>query len=190
MTDLPEETGFIPDPDWYRTTYGEDWRFSESVNMAIGQGEVQVTPLQVARWYSAIANGGSLPTPYLVAQYGLIGEDLHARARAGADPIGHQAGSDRDDPQRHLRGDDRRASARRSSSSATRRCKRLASAARPARRKPAAATRSRTPGSPRYAPRENPQVVVVAMVETSGEGSEVAAPIVREVMETYFGMTN
>ena len=41
-----------------------------------------------------------------------------------------------------------------------------------------------------YAPRENPQVVVVGMVETSGEGSEVAAPIARQVLETYFGLTN
>jgi penicillin-binding protein 2 len=37
-----------------------------------------------------------------------------------------------------------------------------------------------------YAPRENPQIVIVTMVENGGEGSEVAAPITRRILEYYF----
>ena len=95
LTDLPEQTGLDRRPRLVSHDLRRRLAFSEEVNMSIGQGYVQVTPLQVARWYSAIANGGSLPTPYLVSQYGLIGDAPTPGARAGADADQHQAGSDR-----------------------------------------------------------------------------------------------
>ena len=186
---MTEDPGFIPNPDWKLTSTGIPWTFSDSVNIAVGQGEVQVTPLQVARWYSAIANGGSLPTPYLVANYGLTGDQLTpahqpqltptnikpeviATIQGGlcavtTSPVGTAEFVFRNSPLQALGV-----------------CGKTGTA------------QTGGPDTPplawfaSYAPRENPQVVVVVEIETAGEGSEVAAPIARQVLETYFGLTS
>lgn len=64
--DLPhEKPGLIPSRDWKRKRYGEGWHPGENLNMAIGQGYNQVTPIQVARFVSALVNGGRLLKPTL-----------------------------------------------------------------------------------------------------------------------------
>jgi penicillin-binding protein 2 len=188
LTDLIENTGFIPTPDWKRTTFGVDWTFSDEVNFAIGQGEVQVTPLQTARWYAAIANGGSLPTPYLVKEYGLLGDPLTPAHEVQLTPTNIkpevletvQGGS----------------CAVTTSTAGTAefvfRNSPLQTIGVCGKTGTAQTGGDTTPPQAwfaSYAPRENPQVVVIAMVETAGEGSAVAAPIARQVLELYFGMT-
>ena len=74
LNDLAESAGLIPDPEWKRRITGLNWTFSDVVNIAIGQGDVQVTPLQVTRWFAAIANGGTLYRPQLVKKVGILGE--------------------------------------------------------------------------------------------------------------------
>ncbi|MER3461328.1 MAG: penicillin-binding protein 2, partial [candidate division GAL15 bacterium] len=65
--DLPLEVpGMIPDPAYKQRTWQEPWYPGDTLNMAIGQGFVLVTPLQVARAMSAVANGGILLRPRLV----------------------------------------------------------------------------------------------------------------------------
>jgi penicillin-binding protein 2 len=63
---LPEVAGTIPDPAWKEKNIGDGWSTGDAVNMAIGQGYVQATPLQMANVYASIANGGHLLTPYIV----------------------------------------------------------------------------------------------------------------------------
>ena len=63
---LPEAQGLIPDPAWKQATYGEPWTPGDSVNMGIGQGYVLVTPLQIAQMMAAVQNGGTLYRPQLV----------------------------------------------------------------------------------------------------------------------------
>lgn len=66
--DLPgEETGFVPTPAWKEETYGEPWRIGNTYHTSIGQYAVQVTPIEAARATAAIANGGKLVRPTLVA---------------------------------------------------------------------------------------------------------------------------
>ncbi len=65
---VAEAQGLIPDPEWKRTTYGEDWTPGDSVNMGIGQGYVLVTPLQIAQMLAAIRNGGTLYRPQIVSK--------------------------------------------------------------------------------------------------------------------------
>jgi len=64
--DLPDErSGLVPDDAWKRERIGERWYTGDTMNMAIGQGFVQLTMLQVARTTAVIANNGFLVTPYL-----------------------------------------------------------------------------------------------------------------------------
>lgn len=65
--DLPHEAaGLIPDSAWKLRKEKQPWYAGETVSVAIGQGQVTVTPLQLARLVSAIANGGRLVRPHLV----------------------------------------------------------------------------------------------------------------------------
>ena len=65
---LPEAGGVVPDPAWKLETYGDYWATGDAVNLSIGQGFLQVTPLQLANAYAAIANGGYLMQPYIVSK--------------------------------------------------------------------------------------------------------------------------
>jgi penicillin-binding protein 2 len=63
---LPEIAGTVPDPQWKFDTFGDYWATGDAVNLAIGQGFLEATPLQMAVAYAAIANGGDLLQPYIV----------------------------------------------------------------------------------------------------------------------------
>jgi penicillin-binding protein 2 len=60
--------GLIGDPEWKKEKFGESWWDGDTYNMSIGQGYVLTTPLQVARAYAAIANGGKLLKPRFVKE--------------------------------------------------------------------------------------------------------------------------
>ena len=62
-----EAKGSIPDPEWKLRTFNEPWYLGDTYHMAIGQGDVLVTPLQMANATTVIANGGTLYQPTLVA---------------------------------------------------------------------------------------------------------------------------
>jgi penicillin-binding protein 2 len=62
-----EETpGLLGDQAWKKAVLGEPWTAVDTITSSIGQGALQVTPLQMARMYAAVANGGWLVTPHLV----------------------------------------------------------------------------------------------------------------------------
>jgi penicillin-binding protein 2 len=73
----PEQTGLLPTPEWRDETYTKKtdpccwqvdrlWKPGDSIQLAIGQKDMLVTPLQMARFYSLIANGGKLVKPRIV----------------------------------------------------------------------------------------------------------------------------
>lgn len=65
--DLPNEgKGLLPSRQWKRLTTGQPWYEGETLNLAIGQGYLMVTPLQMAKMISVFANGGKLIEPHLV----------------------------------------------------------------------------------------------------------------------------
>jgi len=65
--DLPGEIeGFIPDKEWKKRTLNENWWNGDTYYLSIGQQYLQITPLQVATAFSAIANGGVLYQPMIV----------------------------------------------------------------------------------------------------------------------------
>jgi penicillin-binding protein 2 len=66
-----EQSGLVPTPAWRKKHFTSDWDRAwnpgDSIQLAIGQKDIAVTPLQMARFYAMIANGGKLVTPYLVS---------------------------------------------------------------------------------------------------------------------------
>ena len=64
--DLPfEKSGLVPSEEWAREKRHARWYPSETISVAIGQGPVLVTPLQIARGLSGLVSQGRLPTPHL-----------------------------------------------------------------------------------------------------------------------------
>jgi penicillin-binding protein 2 len=81
--DLPhEETGTVPDADWKRKAVPRDptWHPGETISVSIGQGALEVTPLQMAVFAATIGNGGTVHRPRLV------------KSQAGSEGAGDEAG--------------------------------------------------------------------------------------------------
>jgi penicillin-binding protein 2 len=67
--DLPNEVqGIIPSTAWKRARTGEKWYAGETISVAIGQGQVSVTPVSLAVMAAAVANGGKRLVPYTVKE--------------------------------------------------------------------------------------------------------------------------
>lgn len=69
--DLPGEvSGTIAGPEWKQKRLKEKWYLGDTVNYSIGQGFLLMTPIQIARMYAAIANGGILVQPHFFSTLG------------------------------------------------------------------------------------------------------------------------
>ncbi|MCX7939222.1 MAG: penicillin-binding transpeptidase domain-containing protein, partial [Thermoflexales bacterium] len=194
--ELEEEAGLVPDPTWKQRALGERWVGGDAVNLAIGQGALLATPLQVARMTAAVANGGMLVRPRLVSaappervplplrpetlraiQDAMLGVTTSPRygtafaAFRGFDYCERQ--------QQWVRCAELPAHQR-----ATLRRLRVAGKTGTAQ-----ASLGRKPFAwfTGYAPADDPQVVVTVLLENAGEGSAEAAPLARAVLEAYFG---
>jgi penicillin-binding protein 2 len=72
--DIPgEKEGLVPDPDWKQKTTGAVWYRGETISVAIGQGPLLVTPLQIAEMTACVANRGIPVVPRLAAAEGAPG---------------------------------------------------------------------------------------------------------------------
>jgi penicillin-binding protein 2 len=194
--ELPgEKTGLVPSRKWKERARGEPWIKGETVSAAIGQGYNLVTPLQLAVAYAAIANGGTRVTPRVVkrrerwtgqlvaerpveargkvpvapAHLARIREGLTAvvmdrhgtggRARVPGVVVAGKTGTSQVVRLEHVEG--------------------LEDDEIPLRYRDHALFAA-------FAPAEDPEIVVVAVVEHSGSGGSVAAPIVQKVLARYF----
>lgn len=188
--DLPGETTNtrVPDKDWKRLNGKTDidrlWKPGDEINLAIGQGDLLVTPLQLAVGLAAIANGGTVWVPHLglkitdasgnvIHQFesetrGELGlsADILTAIRKGlglvvSDPTGTAYAAFKSFP--------------------------VSVAGK-------TGTSEKKPDDDYalfmgYAPADGskePEIAVVALIEQGGHGSSVAAPVVRRVMEAYF----
>ena len=161
------------------------WLPGDSVNLAVGQGDVLVTPLQLARGYAAFANGGELLTPRLASQIRDYDSPTVVR-----DLAPHTVASTHLDP-----------AARSTILAGLEGVPRTGTAAQPFKGFPfdkvsiAGKTgtaevnnKSTTSLFVGIMPTDNPQYVVAAVVEEAGFGSAVAAPIVRTILEKLAGL--
>ncbi len=75
--DLPGEAdGFLPDPVWKERKIGERWYIGDDYHAAIGQGFITATPLQIVNAVAAIANGGTLYTPHVAADFTTVSKPV------------------------------------------------------------------------------------------------------------------
>ncbi len=181
-----EEGGVMPDPDWKANALGEVWWTGDTVNLAIGQGNLNVTPLQVARMMAAVANGGTLYRPYIIERIGSAGdgatEQVTQPQTVGSLPVSPE----------HLAAI-REALLGVTTKSIGTAAHRFAGLSIPVAGKTGTAEAGGPDTEPHswfaaYAPADNPEIAIAAIVENAGEGSTVAAPLVRQVIEAYYGL--
>lgn len=169
-----EAPGLVADDAWKREQFDWEWTVGDSVNMSIGQGFLQVTPLQLAVMFAVPANGGYRIKPHLLKD----GEESKAwRQSLNMKPETLQV---------------LRQGLRQVVSSGTGRALSVPHL-------PPMSGKSGTAEAPpgdshawfgAFGPTNKPEIVVVAFAEHSGGGGgKVAAPMVRQVLEAYFKKT-
>ena len=186
LVGLLEEAGLIPGPEWKQEAIGELWYPGDTVNLAIGQGYLRVTPLQVARMMAAVANGGTLYRPYVVDHIDAtrdLPEDRTDPEAVGSLPLSpdHLAAL-----QAGLLG----VTSNEIIGTASHRFKGLSI---PVAGKTGTAEAGGADAEPHswfaaYAPADDPEIALVVVAENAGEGSTVAAPLARQVVEAYYGL--
>ena len=180
--DLPREAGgLVPDPTWKEKVQGERWYLGNTYHMSIGQGDLLVTPLQVNMMTSVIANGGRLCEPKVLKvvqvehvvqekckdlgikeeTFQLIKEGMVGACSTGgtAYPLFTFK------PQVACKTGTAQFSTDPSTGSGHWKTHAWLTA---------------------FAPVESPALVVTALVEGGGEGSRVAAPVVKRVLQASF----
>lgn len=160
-----ELVGLLPSRKWYAEREG--WSAGHLMNLAIGQGAMLVTPVQMARYVAALANGGYLVTPHLHGQgpppvrIGISESALDIVRRGMHRVVYGDHGTGR---RLQIPGIDM-------------------------------AGKSGTAQGPRpgddawfvaFAPYDEPQIAVAVVIEGGGGGGAVAAPVAREVIRAYF----
>jgi len=165
-----ESAGLVPTPEWKKQTIGEPWYIGDTYHLSIGQGDLLVTPLQIAGVTAVVANGGTLYRPRLVRELrppnvltgvlrlpvpvrsAIFSPDSLAIIRLG------------------LRAAVRTGSARS-----------LNTLPIPVAGKTGTAQWSKTANNHAwftgFAPADDPQIVITVIVEEGGEGSAVAVPV-------------
>lgn len=181
---LPEEEGLIPDPAWKKETLGEDWLAGDAVNSAIGQGRVLVTPLQVANFVAAVGNGGTLYRPQLIHHIlPPIGDSLYTfapEARAQL-PLSAQNLATVQQAMQGVVSDQNGTARFRFLDLQVKLAGKTGTAEDPAGDPHAWFAGYTYDNRP-----DKPDIAMVVIAENQGEGSQIAAPIFRRVLEIYF----
>ena len=178
--DLPgEAAGVLPSEEWKRRVQGEPWYPGETISVAIGQGLLAVTPLQLACMISAVGTGGKLPRPRVVQ-----GQETEA-VEIDVSPYTLAI------VQKALKEAVRVGTGRRAS------LRSIAVAGKTGTaqvfNRSAGVDPDKLPRELRdhawfvgYAPADHPEIAFAVAVEHGGKGGQVAAPVARRVLEVYF----
>jgi penicillin-binding protein 2 len=201
-----ESPGLLPTPDWRKKTFTRKtdpghwqidslWKPGDSIQLAIGQKDLLVTPMQMARFYAMIANGGKLVTPHLlldVEQPSSNGQP--GRVVPAAPPPAPEATNVDAQALAVVREGLYEATHSSLGTSAAI----FGSFPVPISGKTGTAEKSIDPGDgyPRnfnqswwcgYGPSDSPDLVVCALIENGGHGGDAAAPAALKVFEAFFG---
>ncbi len=169
--DLPGEAeGFLPSPEWKEERDGQPWLLGDTYNVAIGQGDLLITPLQLLNYISAIATGGVARRPHL--KLGSEAGVLYDLSRLGDEIEEVQKGM------------------RRTVTSSLGTAYTLNTLPVEVAAKTGSAqienNKSENAFFVGYAPYDDPQIAVLVLVENAREGSLNAVPIARDVFDWYY----
>ncbi len=186
--DLPNELdGIVPDNEWKHDNIGEPWVTGDTYQAAIGQGFVQATPLQLLNMYAAIGNGGTLYRPRLVERVeSSLGEviEIPPVEEIGRLPLS-AANLERlrDGLLEAVHG-----------ANGTGKRARTEVAVVAGKTGTAEYTGQLVEGGnlpshawfAGYAPANRPRIAFMVLIRDGGEGSEVAAPVARDIVDFFF----
>ncbi len=184
--DLPgEKPGVVADPAWKAEYFKEDpiqskWYLGNTYHVSIGQGDMLVTPLQVAIWTAAIANNGSLTTPHLAT--GVLNDKGELVERFNFPELVSEVASLDNFKiiQQAMRQTVLAGSAQQLKNL------KITSAGKTGTSQFDAADPNKTHAwFTVYAPYENPEIALTVLVEAGGEGHAVAVPITKAVLEWW-----
>jgi penicillin-binding protein 2 len=199
--EIQEASGLFPDPEWKLENIGEGWATGDTLNVSIGQGEIQVTPLQLALNTASIATNGVFRKPHLV--FDSTGPDGAAEA-VKPEEIG-KLGID----QAHIdvvREGMRRVCHERGGTAFRRNADDAKTTKWPLTNPEgeeeiliAGKTGTSEFGEPDdlgardthawftcFAPLDNPEIAVSVVIEAGGEGATYAVPVADEMLRAYF----
>lgn len=181
--DLPgERRGFLPTPEWKERVKKEQWYIGDTYHAAIGQGDVLVTPLQVALWTSVFANNGTLYRPRVVdAVRSIDGLETPVPPEVRRAPVVDLAALRV--VRQALRATVTRGSARRLQDLPVTSAGKTGTAEWSSKKKPHAWFTA-------FAPYEKPELVVTVLVEEGEEGARSALTVAHEFMQWYFSSQN
>jgi penicillin-binding protein 2 len=162
---LNEKKGILPDRQWLEKRYGKNWTQGHIFNLSIGQGDLLVSPLQLACGFAIFANAGKIPLPHIIAKSdttfftteisleaieivnnalaGVVNQGTGTLARVSGVEVCGKTGTSQ-----NPHGDDH----------------------------------SLFVG---FAPAENPSILACVIVENAGHGGSIAAPITGKIINLY-----
>lgn len=175
-----ESSGFLPTKKWKESYKNEPWYIGDTYHLAIGQGDLLVTPLQVAVFTSVFANSGKLYRPHFIKEI-LTGDDKVIRV--SEDELIRK---DFIDPYNiHVVREGMRQTVTSGSARSMQTLPvEVAGKTGTAQWSSKHDTHAWFTG---FAPYHNPELVITVLIEQGGEGSSVAVPIAKEFLEWYFG---
>ena len=176
FSDLPQELkGNVPSVEYYDKYFGKGrWKSSTIVSLSIGQGELGITPLQMANTMCIIANRGYYYIPHIIRQ---VGDTVKAQQRF------MEKNYTDIDPKYFDIVQDGMESVVESGTAAASKIKGITVCGKTGTaQNPHGKDHSLFVG---YAPRENPKIAIGIMIENGGWGAEWAAPIATLMMEKY-----
>lgn len=178
-----EEKGFVPTQEWKEQAKKEPWYIGDTYHFAIGQGDVLVTPLQVANYTAAIANGGTLYQPHLVSK--ILAEDntVIKDIQPAVIRSNFISPENLQIVREGMRQTVTQGSARSLSILPVAMAGKTGTAQWSTKKGPHAWFIG-------FAPYDKPEIVITILVEEGVEGSTMAVPIAKDILSWYYGNRN
>jgi penicillin-binding protein 2 len=185
--DLPYEVaGLIPSPEWKMRVLKTPWYGGETVSVAIGQGQVSATPLQMARVVAAIANGGKLVRPHLVKSVGGMPQAIETPRDLGFKP---ETLAIVKSGMRAVVAEGTGWRARLAGVEVAGKTGSAQVVAKSRLEKTPTATAIIPHGwFVAFAPADKPRIALAVLVEHGGSGGEAAAPVAHDILAAFFGL--